>query len=317
MKSTTDVQQRFEAALEALIEKAQEDRYIIAAVLFGSLSYDTVWEKSDIDLILITTDKPNASKKDEFAHSFALVERDVNMHVGLQTRSDFKKAVEGSVQGAFLHSAFTRSRLLFTRDPSIAELYDDALHLGQRDRQVQLFRAGTSVLPPLYKAEKFCTIKKDPYYSYMWIAQTYTGLAQIESFLHGEIPDREVLLRALQLNPEFFEPIYIGLADKKKTLKNIAAVLSLIDAYLTDRIPQLFQPVLDYLRDAGTIRSATDIDAFFAKQIDINGTVTACEWLADKGLLTKASSPVRLTQKSQTEFDELAFYYDEDLFGVQ
>lgn len=150
----------------------------------------------------------------------------------------------------------------------------------------------------------------------MWIAQTYTPLAQIESFIHREIPDREVLRRAVELNPQFFEPIYIGLADKKKTLKSVAAALAAIDTYLSDQIDLLFQPILDYLRDAGTIRSATDIDTFFANQMNVGGIVTACEWLADKGIITKASSPVRLTRKSQVEFDELAFYYDEDLFGV-
>ena len=227
MPSPTDVQERFQAALETLIEKAQQDRYIIAAVLFGSLSYDTVWEKSDIDLIFITTENLKTPKEEEFARSFALTELDVNIHVGLQSRSDFKKSIEGSVQGAFFHSAFTRSRLLFSRDDSIAELYDNALRLGERDRQVQLLRAGTNVLPALYKAEKFCTIKKDPHYSYMWVAQTYTPLAQIESFIHGEIPDREVLRRAVELNPQFFGPIYIELADKKKTLKNIAEVLDM------------------------------------------------------------------------------------------
>lgn len=316
MNSSIEVQEHFQLALDALIEKAQQDPYIIAALLFGSLSYDTVWEKSDIDLILITTENLKTPKEQEFAHSFALTERDVNIHVALQSRSDFKKAIEGSVQGTFTHSAFTRSRLLFTRDQTITELYDNGLRLGERDRQAQLLRAATAVLPALYKAEKFCSIKKDPHYSYMWIAQTYTPLAQIESFIHREIPDREVLRRAVELNPQFFEPIYIGLADKKKTLKSVAAALAAIDTYLSDQIDLLFQPILDYLRDAGTIRSATDIDTFFANQMNVGGIVTACEWLADKGIITKASSPVRLTRKSQVEFDELAFYYDEDLFGV-
>jgi predicted nucleotidyltransferase len=316
MNTAIKVQEHFAAALDQLVEKAQEDRYIIAAVLFGSLSYDAVWEKSDIDLFLITTENPRASSKEDFERFFSLVERDINIHAVLQTRSEFKKTIEGSVRGAFMHSAFSRSRLLFTHDETIRELYDGALRLGERDRQVQLFRAGAGLLPALYKAQKFCAVKRDPHYSYLWLTQTYTGLAQIESFLQGEIPDREVLLRACEINPDFFEAIYTDLADKKKTIKNISAALAFIDVYLTDRIPQLFQPLLDYLSEAGTIRSATEIGTWFKNQMNVEGAVMACEWLADKGIISKAAAPVRLTKKSQVEFDELAFYYDEDIFGI-
>jgi hypothetical protein len=41
-----EVQQRFETALAALVERVKGDRTILAAVLRGSLARDTVWEKS-------------------------------------------------------------------------------------------------------------------------------------------------------------------------------------------------------------------------------------------------------------------------------
>src|SRR6266508_554154 len=50
------VHQRFNAALEKLIEQVKRDRSVLAAILCGSLSHDTVWEKSDIDLLLVTID---------------------------------------------------------------------------------------------------------------------------------------------------------------------------------------------------------------------------------------------------------------------
>ena len=46
----------FAAALASLIEEVKRDRSILAAVLCGSLSHDTVWSKSDIDLVLVTVD---------------------------------------------------------------------------------------------------------------------------------------------------------------------------------------------------------------------------------------------------------------------
>jgi hypothetical protein len=46
------VHQTFTAALDTLVEQIKEDRSILAVVLCGSLSHDTVWAKSDIDLVL-------------------------------------------------------------------------------------------------------------------------------------------------------------------------------------------------------------------------------------------------------------------------
>ena len=40
----------------------KRDRSILAAVLCGSLSHDTVWAKSDIDLVLVTIDDKKLEK---------------------------------------------------------------------------------------------------------------------------------------------------------------------------------------------------------------------------------------------------------------
>src|SRR5258707_3110284 len=42
------IEQRFTAALASFIEQVKEDRSILAAVLCGSLSHDTVWAKSHV-----------------------------------------------------------------------------------------------------------------------------------------------------------------------------------------------------------------------------------------------------------------------------
>ena len=54
--STKPIQKQFTEALDDLIAQVKQDRSILAAILCGSLSHDTVWEKSDIDLALVTID---------------------------------------------------------------------------------------------------------------------------------------------------------------------------------------------------------------------------------------------------------------------
>ena len=57
------IQARFSAALDTLVGQVKDDRSVLAALLCGSLSHDTVWEKSDIDLVLVTVDDKQIERK--------------------------------------------------------------------------------------------------------------------------------------------------------------------------------------------------------------------------------------------------------------
>ena len=111
------VRETFTAALDALVEQIRGDRSILAAILCGSLSHDTVWSKSDIDLALITID----DKKIE-ANSLALYADGVNVHAMLFPRTEFRTAVEGELRNSFMHSLLAKGRLLYTHDETIARL---------------------------------------------------------------------------------------------------------------------------------------------------------------------------------------------------
>lgn len=303
-----DVRERFEAALEAFVQRAQADRQVLAAILFGSLSYDVVWDKSDVDLLLVTADSPTKTARFS-AEGVALVEGDVNLHALVFGRGEFRKLVDGSLRGGFLHSLLRGGRVLFSRDPSLTELVEQSGVLGARDQRTQLFRAGAAVVGLLYKAEKFLQVKGDPCLAYLWLAHAYPTLAKIEVFSHGGIPGREALQQALALNPSFFGPIYTDLLAAGITAARVADALAAVDAYLTARIDLLYRPLLDWLAAEGAERSATAIDDWAQRTLDVPCAVAACEWLADKQVLTKLSAPLRLTIRSQTTFEELAFYY--------
>src|SRR5687768_4273030 len=152
--------------------------------------------------------------------------------------------MEGAIQSSFAHSLMMKGRLLFSRDDSLAELFERRHHLGARDREVQLLKAGAWAIPPLQKAEKWLHVKKDVEYSFFWIMKSLDSIATIEVLLQGEITGREVVLQALRLNPEFFRAVYTDLIHGEKTPETLLACLQQIDSYLRERAPTLFQPIL-------------------------------------------------------------------------
>jgi uncharacterized protein len=298
---------RFREALEAFVEKVKQDRYIIAAILFGSLSHDTVWRKSDIDLVLIGREEKPVS-------DFCLVENGVNIHAALYPRSQFKKAIEGSLQGAFWHSSFALSTLLFTKDDTIRAYYEDVRRIGSHDRQMRLMGAGSAALYTLAKAEKWLLTRGDVSYSFLWIMYTIENLATIEVLLHGELTSREVIPHALKLNPAFFYPAYEALIQQPKDEAAIRQALDAINEYIGTKRSVLFGPILEYLAQEGGIRTTSDLNGYFKNQVRGQGMLSmAYEWLADTGILQKVPAPRRLTPKSQVTVDEAAYYYDGEL----
>lgn len=296
------VRARYERAVETLVARLQQDRTLLAAVLFGSLAYDTVWEKSDIDLTIIGDEKV----KPEF---FTLTEEGISIHASLVPRSQFKRFCEGAMQGSFQDSLMARSRLLFSRDDALQRLWEGRGAVGARDRQAQLLRAGIACLPPLAKAEKWLAVKRDLDYAALYLLFTAEALARVEALAAGESPGREVIQDALRLNPGFFTQVYSGVLHGPKDEAHLRAVLESIDSYLTARIEALFGPLLDYLEEADGPRGVREIGQFFARQWNAEAVDTAGDWLADKGIIERAPIPLRLTKDSRVSVEEAGYYF--------
>jgi len=242
------------------------------------------------------------------------VSDDINIHVNIIPRNDFKQSVEGTSRNSFLHSLISKSRLLFTTDPTIEDIYNGINNLGDHDRQIQLVKSASIVTGSYYKAQKWAYVRQDLDYAALYILYAATPLAQIEVGLARQIISREVIPQALELNPEFFRIIYSDLLNKKKTKKAVHAAIDAIDAYTSSKASVVFRLMLDYLEQEGDVRSASDIDHHFERAYDTRSAIMACEYLADLEIIEKASTPVKLTTRSQVEVDEMAFFYSREDF---
>ena len=305
MSKQNTLEDRYRQAIEGLVEKAQQDSRVIAAILYGSLSYDQVWEGSDIDLWLVMTDDKLRT------NNHCLIENGVIIHANLVNRNQFKRSLQSTQQGGWQDFTFARSTLLFSKDDSLADWYRDAAKIGERDRDIRLVNNANHALACFGKTKKYCQLKKDYRYSFLWLTYTVERLAAIECLLHGEAPGREVIHQGLEFNPDFFNAVYSDLMDQKKNKKNLTAAIGLVDAYLEERATTIFKPILDYFDDADGPRSLSELHDHFSKT-ELGESDWACEWLADKDYLEKMSSPIHLTEKSRVSLEEPAYYADSE-----
>ncbi|RKU09191.1 hypothetical protein C6503_21875 [Candidatus Poribacteria bacterium] len=317
MQSQDVIEQQYQEAVEALVEKVQKDPYILAAIVAGSFSYAQVWEKSDLDVELIGKDAVRPTQS-----FFSLVENGVNIHASITPRNAFKRAIEGAQQGSFMHSYFSHSTLLFSHDASIQEWYDKHANrssIGERDKQFEILDVVASTLPSLLYAEKQFYVNKDCLISFLSLLEVVQGLARIEVLLNDEVPVREVIQPALRYNPDFFNCVYTDLMNCEKSEAVIQDTLDAINTYLDER-QFIFQPILDYLVEQKAPRANTELNADLgrsahgkrdgAPEFDEESLDLVCQWLAWKGVIRQVAMPMKLTTKSQVPVEEPAYYYD-------
>ena len=222
-------------------------------------------------------------------------------------RAEFRKTVEGAVRNSFLHSLLAKGRLLYTHDETIAGLCARLHEIGERDTQVQLLAAATQALPPIDKAHKWFVTRGDLDYTALWILYAATPLARIEVLGARLLADREVIPQAMKLNPAFFKTIYTDHAQREEDAEERAGGAGRDRRLSGERAATLFAAGARSSARGGRSAVGTEIEAHFKRNFDMEGVTTACEYLADQGLIGKASTPVQLTKKSNVMVQELAF----------
>lgn len=302
---------RFETALSLFVERLQEDPQILAAVLVGSVSSETIWWKNSLHVWLIEADgvtkrlKADGGDEDIFR---ILAEEGVNIHAQLIPRSRFKRMVEGVDRTAFSCNFFDRRELLFARDPSIATWFQEADTAARTDQQREALAVASWTIHSRRHAERLLAIRNDLQRCKQSVIWTAHAVAAMEVVRHGEVHEGEMIYRGIELRPDLFQTIYLDVITKRLSKKLLRTALEAVDDYLDSHWEQDLQPVLHYLGKQERDVPLTEIsDHFAATQLHPWHLESACEWLHDKGRVEKLSAPFKLTKKSRVDVEEPAY----------
>ena len=214
---------------------------------------------------------------------------------------------EGSFRNSFVHSFLAKGRLLYTHDDPSPRCARRCREMGERDREIALFRAATCVLPPLYKAHKWILTRGDVHYTALWLLYTATPLAQIEVIDAGLLVDREVIPQAISLNSALFRAVYTGCSTRRRRPGRSRRPWTR-STPTWPSMPRVLRAAARTLARRGRSPIVHRDRSDFLKTLGVEHATTACEYLADQGLIGKASIAARLTRRSNVDVQELAFF---------
>ena len=302
----SDLQRRYMTAVETLINRIKMDNNVLAVIVMGSLSYDKVWEKSDIDMTILVND---SCKLDA---SMCLLEDDIYVNGNIYTRSEFKNFSAKVNQSSVANSYYSLGTMVYCKDESLRTYFDEMCKLGEKDRDYAYICQFSVTLNALYKAEKWLKVKSDPRYSYIWILDVLKGVASMEVMMNNNIPNREVIQQALKYNNPIIESLYIKLMDERKNSVNLSQSIDMIYDYLRAHKSILCKVLLDYFEGTLEPKPLSVIVKDFGNRMWFHDICEVCEWLCDEGVLEKDISKAYITKKSNTVVYEPAYVLSGD-----
>lgn len=305
--------QQYQLALDGFVARLREDRYVLAAVLVGSICEETIWRKESLHVWVIEADgvtkRLKADGNDERI-SRIFVEEDINIRAEIIPRSRFRMMVEGSSRTAFSCSFFAKRELVYCDDKSIASWFAKANKVASKDKDRELLDATTWAIYAHRHAKKLFEIKKDlPLCkeSVVWTAHAIACMEQVRS---GEVREHDIIYKAIEDNPDLFQVLYLDVIAKKPNKKALAAALETAGEYIQKNYKANLKPVLQYLKKQRCVVPLSEISEHFAfTQLYPWHLEAVCEWLEEHGYIEKVSAPFRITKKSRTEVEEPAYQW--------
>lgn len=284
-----DLRAQFEKALDSIVNKFKGDPKCLAAFIIGSMSHDLIWEWSDLQILLIYDDSYKGS------NDYYLLENNVQVVINIRKRSSFKSYLESTDVSDYYFCAFSKSTLLFTKDSTLKEYFEDIFYIGDRDREIEMLLGFSEAIYYLNKAQKNFYIKKNSANASFFILQIALGIAWIEVARNRLFPEREVIAQASKLKPKLFQKIYDPLFNKKVTDQIIEGILKNCEDYLKENTIDVYRPIIEYLKEHESLKD-------FSMKTREHGFGINYDWLYRMGIVDIYGEPIKINNLKEEFF---------------
>lgn len=289
---------QYQQALDRFVEKLKEDINVIAVIVGGSVAYDVIWEKSDVDISIVVRDQALKSR------SLSLVEEGITFNTYLMTRSEFKRGLEGMVGGSFIQSYFANGKMVYSTDESLYAYFEEIRQIGEDDRAMTGLHLAAELVFIMQKMQKWMLARKDLAYAQYFMLKGAEAIASMELCERGLPRSRNAIQKALGYNPRMMQVFYHAPMQRALTEAELTEGVALLEKYLTEKMEIFKQPVLEYLAD-GEVKTTSMIAERF--HTDSHYIVEALDFLAEKGVIERVPQLIKLTPKSRFGVEEIGF----------
>jgi uncharacterized protein len=287
----------YQDACDIALNKLKNNEQVIAIVVYGSIISGDIWEKSDIDFLVIAKEE----NKMETVHCKIL---DVPMHINYISKNTFIDSYNSMLKGGTFHKAFFMGKLVYCIDKAVEEIYNSTRFYSDRDKSIRNIEILCNLLKSMHYAKKYMVTGKHET-AFQWSVEVLKNYARILMNSNGHITDNDILSFAVNMNTNV-ENVFVTLNDDKPLLGRLNYIVDATEKFILVNVEMISQPIIQYLRQIRKPCSSADIhssEEFKQINADIN---ILLEILSSMGLI-KEKSRKYMTGNNEYLIDEIVY----------
>lgn len=288
----------YQDACEIALNKLKSNGQVIAIVVYGSIISGDIWEKSDIDFLVITKEE----NKMDTIHCKIL---NVPMHINYISKEIFVDSYNSMLKGGTFHKAFFMGKLVYCIDEAIEEIHNSTRVYSDRDKSVRNIEILCNLLNSMHYAKKYMVTGRHET-AFQWCVEVLKNYARIMMNSNGHITDNDILSYAVNMNTNV-ENIFVVLNDDKPLLGRLNYIIEATEKFILLNVEVIAQPVILFLKQNSRPCSGSDLQSSEEfKQVDADINILL-ETLSSMGLI-KEKNRKYMTSENEYLIDEIVYY---------
>lgn len=244
--------EELQIAFQAIVNKLERNKKVLAILTFGSIVSGDVWEESDIDLYVIYKDDFN-DLRGVFYKS-----KGVEVHAKMISKESFIKLYETDGRRGYARNLLAKSKLIFCRDEDLTDLYNKSRysHNPYRDRW-NLYHLGNvfkdlGVCKKYYQTGGILT-------SYEVLIRVLDSVSKLFINMREYESTKDALVMACNLDKEINETVN-NLIQSKVDDEIIKKTINFVEKFINENIIVASVYLVEYLRNKDEELSSYEID---------------------------------------------------------
>lgn len=243
---------QYQKSFNAIVDTLNKNSNVLGLMVSGSMVNGDLWEESDIDLTVVC-EKPMKEVKNLYAE-----EEDISVHLKLMTKEDFIKNHENNVRGSSFHRMLSCSRLIFSKDSNVTNIYNNGRYYPDSDRERwSLVYLGT-LIKTMGVARKY--LYNDRLHTaYSVTVRAVEEFARFYVNCSGYMISHDVLIMATNLNDEFKEIVDLLFSSSFNQVDVIRQALDFIENEIKALLKESTIFLLNFMKENNDLISAEEI----------------------------------------------------------
>lgn len=243
---------KYQKAYKKTVDELKSNANILAVMVFGSMVSGDLWDESDIDLFVIKEGQDSEMKNIYTDYN------GVPIHVKLMSKQKFLQLSDSNFRGGFLHRVFASSKLVFSKDFDITNIYNRGRYFSDIDKDRWNMVYLGDLLKDLGVCKKYIQNEKI-YTSYALSIKCIENYSRLYVNNSGYMVNKDTISLAMNLNNDFkyhVNNIFFGCEKDAEVIKELVK-------YIEDNLKEILKNsaslLLDYMKSKDQVLSAEDI----------------------------------------------------------